>query len=553
MPIPSTYQPEPANYAQDLPDSPVIAGSGPGEVANLQRMTPGVPSGGPQATPGPLPGEGVATPLQPPSRSRSELVADALHMFGTQLQEMSRPDLYRGQSLALRKQLEEKDAESHLRFVTQLQVMAQDNPQAAKAILGTYLAKTPVIPTAALKGISQVTSDILKQSNRAKLAAVFDAEAAKTGDTRLSLAADAIRTGEEQLAIHLGNLLPSPANQKLAEIFGKSTLPAHQFIGQGLAAGGKLSDLTTAAKLLSEDTTLPAALIQDFLKNPKDEATRKRFIGTAAALGKDPLTMANHMLAQFPGEKPDTVSTTDARRLASLGIKKREYGQLDPTENADLTAKIRQEERQKVIDQIEATVQGQNAMFYEVLDKASILVNPNTRTRAAWKTVGEARKEQLVPLDKQDWNNFQDVVAVQSAVRALKPVVSELLAKEPGANLGRALEIAVQRNILGGNQLTAIYGVLRDPTALQLASAYNRGRPSDIDYKKVADQFPKTTDIASTGLKKLDVLDWTAENRLRILLGQSLISPTAIVEGVLTETTGTSGPTSDGGYVKWNN
>lgn len=167
--IPSSVQ---EDYDQQLPESPNIPGSGPAEVANLQRMTPGVPSGGPQQPPGAFPWEGAATPLPapPPQQSKLGLIADALHLFATQFREISQPRFYAGASAALREQYRKRDEDEAGRQDLAY-VMALHQIGTPEAMTQLQKHTTQLRDPAAIKLAGEAVSDI---KMRARLADVLD-------------------------------------------------------------------------------------------------------------------------------------------------------------------------------------------------------------------------------------------------------------------------------------------------------------------------------------------------------------------------------------------
>lgn len=131
----------PLDYDQALPMSPVIAGSDIGETANLQRITPGaIPSGVelPQGRP-PQTAPQQPLPAPPTPRSKLDVLSDSLHLLATQFREMSHPELYAGQSTALRETYRKRNLEEagHQDLAYAMALYQTGTPEAMKTLMAT--------------------------------------------------------------------------------------------------------------------------------------------------------------------------------------------------------------------------------------------------------------------------------------------------------------------------------------------------------------------------------------------------------------------------------
>jgi hypothetical protein len=110
-----------------------------------------------------------------------------------------------------------------------------------------------------------------------------------------------------------------------------------------------------------------------------------------------------------------------------------------------------------------------------------------------------------VPIRPADVGNIRDMrVRVESLVE-MRAIAQRILAVAPGENLVTAFKLAVQRGLASSSD-AALFQGWGQALGLQIASDFNKGRPSDKDKQAIDAVMPNEKDNVKTAMAKIDSL-----------------------------------------------
>ena len=185
-------------------------------------------------------------------------------------------------------------------------------------------------------------------------------------------------------------------------------------------------------------------------------------------------------------------------------ITSQEWDRLNQSARIERQNQVRSDTEIRLDEQRESrqlTPIGERSMHY--LDPVTLQhPSPSTTNGELGALVTGGR---YVPIRPADISNIKDMrVRIESLVE-MRAIAQRILAVAPGENIITAFKLAIKRGLASDSD-AALFRGWGQALGLDIASDFNKGRPSDKDKQAIDGVLPKETDTVKNAMDKIDFI-----------------------------------------------